>query len=72
MGPIGFVLAIMGCADGATDCRVVQTMPTVYASRAQCAAATTAALESMTHLDFPTISAECRAAPRSGAGGLRR
>lgn len=77
MGVTGFVIAILGCADGATACRPVQQLPTVYESRTQCLAATSGALEAATALDFPTITAECRAerpaaAERRAAGKIRR
>ena len=61
MGPGYFVIAIMGCADGGAACTPVATLPTHYATRAECAAATNAALESNTDFDFPTLLAQCRA-----------
>ena len=62
MGAGLFLIAIMGCADGSAACTPVATMPTRYESRAACAAATTSALEASTEFDYPTITAECRAA----------
>lgn len=64
MGPVGYVIAILGCADGASACQTAATLSTRYESAAQCAAAREGALDSSTDLDFPTIIAECR---RSGA-----
>ena len=61
MGPGYFVIAIMGCADGGAACTPVATLPTHYASQAECSAATNAALESNTEFDFPTLLAQCRA-----------
>ena len=63
MGAGLFLMAIMGCADGSTACTPVATMPTRYESRATCAAATNDALVASTEFDYPTIVAECRAAP---------
>jgi hypothetical protein len=63
MGVGIFLIAIMGCGDGSTACTPVATMPTRYESHAACAAATNAALEASTEFDYPTIVAECRAAP---------
>ena len=60
MGPGYFVIAIMGCADGGAACTPVATLPTHYASQAECSAATSAALEKNTDFDFPTLLAQCR------------
>ena len=69
MGPGYFIIAIMGCADGGSACTPVATLPTHYASQAECAAATNAALEANTDFDFPTLLAQCRAgsAPSAAA-----
>jgi hypothetical protein len=82
MGPGYFVIAILGCADGSTACKPVATMPTQYASVAQCTAATEEALMRNSDLDFPTLMAQCRSvkapasAERKGArivpAGARR
>jgi hypothetical protein len=61
MGPGYFIIAILGCADGSAACKPVATMPTRYASEAQCTAATEEALARNSDLDFPTLAAECRA-----------
>jgi len=61
MGPVAYVIAILGCADGSAACTTVQMMPAHYASEASCSAATGAALAQSTDFDFPTIVAECRA-----------
>ncbi|MDQ3078451.1 MAG: hypothetical protein M3R03_00420 [Pseudomonadota bacterium] len=63
MGAGLFLMAIMGCADGSSACTPVATLPARYESRAECAAATNAALATSTEFDFPTIVAECRLAP---------
>lgn len=63
MGPAFFVVAILGCADGAgAACTPVATMPTRYESRAACLAATATELGNAGDFDFPTIIAECREA----------
>jgi len=61
MGPVAYVIAILGCADGSATCTSVATMPAHYASRESCSAATGAALAQSTDFDFPNIVAECRA-----------
>jgi hypothetical protein len=83
MGPVTFVIAIMGCADGSAACTPLATLPARYESQAQCAANTSAALTANTEFDYPTLMAECRPArapastsapePRpSGAAPVRR
>jgi hypothetical protein len=57
MGAGYFVIAILGCADGGSQCTPVATLQTRYASEAQCSAATGAALESISDFDFPTLLA---------------
>jgi hypothetical protein len=61
MGPAYFVIAVLGCADGATACTPVATLQTRYQSEAQCAAATNAALMENNNFDYPTLVARCRA-----------
>lgn len=60
MGPVGYVIAILGCADGGSACQVAATLAPRYESAAQCASAREAALDANTDLDFPTLVAECR------------
>jgi len=69
MGPAGYFIALLGCADGAVACAPVATMPIRYESREACSAATGRVLATNTDFDFPTIMAECRAAksPVSGS-----
>jgi hypothetical protein len=61
MGPVAYVIAILGCADGSTGCQPVATAPTRYESKDACSAATGTALAASSDFDFPTIVAECRA-----------
>ena len=60
MGPVGYVIAILGCADGGSACQVAATLAPRYESAAQCQAARETALDANTDLDFPTLIAECR------------
>mgnify|MGYP001807075575 CR=1 FL=1 len=61
MTPVFFVLAIMGCDEGALGCSEARVEPARYATAAQCQAALPAALSRNTDLSFPVISAACRA-----------
>lgn len=73
MGPAAYVIAILGCADGAADCTPVATLPARYESEATCYAATGGALADSVRVDFPTIVAQCQpAAGRRSVGGARR
>jgi hypothetical protein len=60
MSPGYFVIAILGCADGSTECIPVATIPTHYASETVCSAEVSAALAANSDFDFPTLVAECR------------
>ena len=60
MGSVFYVIAIMGCSDGAVQCAPQRIEPIRYASAAQCREAMPAALIRATDLDFPTLSASCR------------
>ena len=67
MGPAYFVIAILGCADGGSACTPVATLETRYASEAQCAAASGAALIENSGYDYPTLVANCRPADAKSA-----
>jgi len=70
MGPAGYFIALLGCADGGVACQPVATMPTRYESREACSGATSAVLADNTDFDFPTIVAECRAVKLPTSGHL--
>ena len=72
MGPVGYVIAILGCADSGAACQTVATPQARYESAAQCAAARGSALEANTDLDFPTIIAECRRSSATPASAKAR
>lgn len=60
MEPVYYVIAILGCADGSSQCTPVTTIPTHYTSESACSAATAVELERNAAFDFPTLVAECR------------
>jgi len=67
-----FLIAILGCADGSTQCTPVMTVPTRYESQQACEAATVQALTANSNFDFPSLVAECpREAPRAAAERAR-
>jgi len=72
MGPGYFVIAILGCADGGSNCTPVATLQTQYASEAECSAATLAALETHNDFDFPTLVARCRSGKPPASAEARK
>lgn len=69
MGPIFYVMAILGCGDGQAACEQVRVVDTHFASADACSAAMPAALMDASDLSFPEMSAECRQTRRSVASG---
>ena len=61
MGPAYFVIAIMGCGDGAVACQTVATPAAHYASEQACLAARDETLTANSDLDFPMLLAQCLA-----------
>jgi len=62
MGPVSYVIAILGCADGSAACQQVAMSPAHYDSKVACQEATTEVLATSSEFDFPTIVAQCRVA----------
>ena len=60
MGPLFYVMAIMGCADSGNQCQQARVEPVQYRSAAQCQAAINAALMRNTDLFYPVIAASCQ------------
>ncbi|WP_338502164.1 hypothetical protein V6R86_03545 [Sphingomonas kaistensis] len=67
MGPVSYVIAILGCADGGAACQQVAIAPARYESAAACEAASGDVLAGSTDFDFPTIVAKCRSAKSPAA-----
>jgi len=66
MDSVYYVIAILGCPDGSSQCTPLATEPTHYSTQAECSMRTQDALLSNNQFDFPTLVAECRATdPRS-------
>lgn len=61
MQPLFYVLAIMGCGDGQAQCAQVRTEPVRYESMLQCQVAMPDALRRNSGLDYPELTAACRA-----------
>lgn len=61
MEPMLYVMAILGCGDAGDLCAPARIDPVRYTSLQACQAAAPATLRRHTDLDFPEISAQCRA-----------
>ena len=60
MGPIFYVMAILGCGDAGSACQQVRVADAQYASADACNAAVGTVLTEQGDLDFPEVLAECR------------
>jgi hypothetical protein len=61
MEPLFYVMAILGCGDGNTQCTEARVVPVQYQSMAQCRAALANEIARNTDVPYPTIGANCRA-----------
>jgi acyl-CoA synthetase (AMP-forming)/AMP-acid ligase II len=61
MGPVYYVISILGCADGSAQCVPAATMSRHYETEAVCRAAQRDALMEASDLDFPSLVAQCTA-----------
>ena len=64
MGPMFFVMAILGCADGREQCTEARIVPVQYPTLAACRAALPDQISRNTDVPYPVIGADCR---RAGA-----
>lgn len=69
MGPSYFVIAIIGCGDGAIGCQTVAAPAAHYATEQACLAARTDTLMANNDLDFPTLLAQCLPVSRKASAG---
>ena len=60
MGPFVYVMAIMGCGDGAYQCTEARVIETRYETMASCQQAAQSQLIKNGDLDFPELMANCR------------
>ncbi len=61
MGPVYYIISILGCADGSAHCVPAATMSRHYETEAVCRAAQQDALMAASDLDFPSLVAQCTA-----------
>jgi hypothetical protein len=60
MGPGYFILAILGCGDGAAMCEQVAREETIYRSEAACLAGSEDVLIRESSRPYPLLMAECQ------------
>lgn len=60
MGPVYFVMAILGCGDDGQQCREQRVEPARYTSIAACQQAISTALARSTDIEFPVVGAQCQ------------
>jgi hypothetical protein len=61
MEPLFYVMAIMGCGDDSNACQQARVEPVHYSSIRACQQAMPAALARNSDIDYPVITASCRA-----------
>lgn len=61
MDPLFYVMAIMGCGDGSTACQQARVEVAQYRTIGECQRAMPAALARNSDIDYPVVSAACRA-----------
>jgi hypothetical protein len=67
MGPVYFVIAILGCGDEGVACRTVAAPAAHYATEKACLAARGDVLMANSDLDFPSLLAECQPVSRKAS-----
>ena len=72
MGPVYYVISILGCTDGAAQCVPAATMPAHYETEAVCRSAQPAALLEASDLDFPALVAQCTAVKQRPASTRKK
>ena len=60
MGPVFYVMAILGCGDAGTACDEARIATPVYASAAACQADAGNVLMANTDIDYPMLKVDCR------------
>lgn len=61
MDPLFYIVAIMGCGDGGGACRQARVEPVHYTSIGACQAAMAGAIARNADIDYPVVTAACRA-----------
>ena len=70
MGPVFYILAVMGCGEGETACQQVAVADARFTSVVACQAASEDTLMRHSDADFPVVVAECRKAGQPASAQL--
>lgn len=70
MGPVFYVLAVLGCGEGETACQQVALADTQFTSQAECQAASEDTLMRHSDADYPVVVAQCRKAGEQASAQL--
>jgi hypothetical protein len=62
MGPVYYVLAVLGCGEGESACQQVAVADAQFTSQAACQAASEDTLMRHSDADYPVVVAQCRKA----------
>ena len=60
MGPSSFIMILIGCAQGGTQCAPIATMPVAFRNQASCLEARADMVAASTDLGYAQVTAECR------------
>jgi len=71
MGPVSFVMVLIGCGQGTSECKPIATLPVAYESHASCLAARPEILTASGDLGFARVEAECRSSIPASATDRR-
>jgi len=72
MGPLFYVIAILGCGEAETQCEEVAVAESRYQSLESCTSATAAAMAAYGDALYPVVVAQCRQAGAPAARLLSR
>ena len=67
MGPVFYVMAILGCGDAGTACDEARIAAPVYASQSACQADADNVLMANTDIDYPVLKVDCRKSRKPAA-----
>ena len=70
MGPVSFIMTLVGCTNGGVQCAPIATMPVAYQSEASCSAARADIIAATSGLGYDRIIADCRRQSSTGSERL--
>ncbi|WP_106640407.1 hypothetical protein [Allosphingosinicella vermicomposti] len=70
MGPVVYVMAILGCGEADSVCQPIATIPARYESQDACNAAAEDVLARQDDILFPVVVAQCDEEGKPTAGNL--